>query len=211
MSGQASKYLRVSAAARELGLHPMTVRRWIKEGRIQAIQVGREHRIARTEIERLRGANDEQGSRLLVLYGRVSGHGQQRDLETQLQRLQTWAASERAGQPTLALTEVGSGLKAKRRQLQRLLTLVCEDKVREIAVTYEDRLTRFGQPYLDTLFAAFDVRLTVLEPGIEKTPETELTEDLLALIVSFSGRLYGMRSHKQKELVQCAQAVLAQS
>jgi predicted site-specific integrase-resolvase len=35
-----------------------------------------------------------------------------------------------------------------------------------------------------------------------------LTDDLLALIVSFFGRLYGMRAHKQKELLQCAQAVL---
>jgi predicted site-specific integrase-resolvase len=92
--------------------------------------------------------------------------------------------------------------------LQRLLKLVCEDKVAEVAITYEDRLTRFGQEYLETLFACFDVTLTVLEPGEEKTPEQELTDDLLALIASFSGRLYGMRSHKQKELLQCAQAVL---
>ena len=136
---------------------------------------------------------------------------QQADLQTQLQCLQTWAAAERAGQEILTLADIGSGLKATRRQLQRLLTLVCKERVGEIAVTYEDRLTRFGQPYLDTLFAAFGVTLTILEPGEEKTPETELTEDLLALIVSFSGRLYGMRSHKQKELVQCAQTVLAQS
>lgn len=98
-----------------------------------------------------------------------------------------------------------------RRHLQRLLKLVCEEQVGEIVITYEDRLTRFGQPYLDTLFAAFGVTLTILEPGEEKTREAELTEDLLALIISFSGRLYGMRSHMQKELAQCAQAVLAPS
>lgn len=211
MSKGTQKYVRVSAAALELGLHPMTVRRWIKDGRIHAVQVGRESRISRTEIERLRGAADAQEKRLLVLYGRVSGYGQQANLQTQLQCLQTWAAAERAGQEILTLADIGSGLKATRRQLQRLLTLVCKERVGEIAVTYEDRLTRFGQPYLDTLFAAFGVTLTILEPGEEKTPETELTEDLLALIVSFSGRLYGMRSHKQKELVQCAQTVLAQS
>jgi putative resolvase len=61
---------------------------------------------------------------------------------------------------------------------------------------------------LETLFACFDVTLTVLEPGAEKTPEQELTDNLLALFASFSGRLYGLRSHKQKELLQCAQAVL---
>ena len=78
----------------------------------------------------------------------------------------------------------------------------------EVAITTEDRLTRFGQAFLETLFACFDVTLTVLEPGEEKTPQQEVSDDLLALIASFSARLHGMRSHKQKELLQCAQAVL---
>src|SRR5215467_1533783 len=206
MAKQGQKLLRVGAAAHELGLHPMTVRRWIKAGRIQVVQVGREMRIPRTEIEQLVGSMD---GRWLVLYGRVSGHGQKDDLDIQLQRLQAWAAAERKGQETLVLSDIGSGLKASRRQLQRLLTLVCEDKVGEVAITYEDRLTRFGQEYLETLFACFGVTLTMLDPGESKTPEQELTDDLLALIASLSGRLYGMRSHKRKELLQCARAVLA--
>jgi excisionase family DNA binding protein len=205
MAKQGQKLLRVGAAAHELGLHPMTVRRWIKAGRIQVVQVGREMRIPRTEVERVVGSLD---GRLLVLYGRVSGHGQKDDLDIQIQRLQAWATTERKGQETLVLSDIGSGLKASRRQVQRLLKLVCEDKVAEVAITYEDRLTRFGQEYLETLFACFGVTLTVLEPGEEKTPEQELPDDLLALIASFSGRLYGMRSHKQKELLQCAHVVL---
>src|SRR6266704_2095923 len=205
MAKQGQKLLRVGAAAHELGLHPMTVRRWIKAGRIQVVQVGREVRIPRAEIERMVGNID---GRLLVLYGRVSGNGQKNDLETQLERLQVWAKTERKGQETLVLSDIGSGLKAGRRHLQRLLKLVCEDKVAEVAITYEDRLTRFGQEYLETLFACFDVTLTVLEPGEEKMPEQGLTDDLLALIASFSGQLYGMRSQKQKELMQCAQTVL---
>ncbi|HYL43154.1 MAG TPA: IS607 family transposase [Ktedonobacteraceae bacterium] len=206
MAKREPKLLRLSVAAHELGLHPMTVRRWIKAGRIQVIPVGREARIPRSEVERLVGKID---GRLLVLYGRVSGHGQKDDLDVQLQRLQAWAETSRKGVETLVLSDIGSGLKASRRQLQRLLKLVCEDKVGEVAITYEDRLTRFGQEYLETLFACFGVTLTVLEPGESKTPEQELTDDLLALIASLSERLYGMRSHKQKELLQCAQAVLS--
>ena len=205
MKAEEPKLLRVSKAAHELGLHPLTVRKWIKAGKIQAIRIGNEARVPRSEIERLVGKID---GRLLVLYGRVSGHGQKDDLDIQIQRLQAWAASERRGQETLMLSDIGSGLSASRRQLQRLLKLVCEDKVGEVAITYEDRLTRFGQAYLETLFACFGVTLTVLEPGEGKTPEQELTDDLLSLIASFSGRLYGMRSHKQKELLKCAQAVI---
>jgi len=198
--------LRVGRAAHELGLHPLTVRKWIKAGKIAAIRVGNEARIPRSEIERLAG---KTSGRALVLYGRVSGHGQKDDLDTQLQRLQVWAATERRGQETLVLSDIGSGLNASRKQLQRLLKLVCEDKVGEVAITFEDRLTRFGQEYVETLFACFGVTLTVLEPGAERTPEQELTDELLALIASFSGRLYGMRSHQQKDLLKCAQAVIS--
>ena len=205
MAKQEQKLFRVGAAAHELGLHPMTVQRWIKAGRLQVVQVGREVHVPRSEIERIVGTGD---GRLLVLYGRVSGRGQQDDLNTQLERLQARASSERKGVETLVLAEIGSGLKADRRQLQRLLKLVCEDRVAEIAITSEDRLTRFGQDFLETLFSYFGVTLTVLDPGVEKTPEQELTVDLLALIASFAGRLYGMCFHKQKELVKCAQAVI---
>jgi putative resolvase len=199
------KLLRVSKAAHELGLHPFTVRKWIKQGKIHAVWVGQEARVPRSEIERLVGKSD---GRLLVLYGRVSGQGQKDDLDTQLARLQAWANRERAGKSTLVLSDIGSGLKASRKHLQRLLKLVIEDQVAEIVVAYSDRLTRFGHEYLQVLFDSFSVTLTILEPGEDKTPEQELTDDLLALIASFSGRLYGMRSHKQKELLQCAQAVI---
>jgi excisionase family DNA binding protein len=199
------KLLRISKAAHELGLHPFTVRKWIKAGKIQAIRVGTEARVPRSEIERLAGKTD---GRLIVLYGRVSGQGQKSDLQTQIERLQAWAKEERAGKQTLVLSDIGSGLSASRRQLQRLLRLVREDQVSEIVVTYPDRLTRFGQEYLQALFDSFAVTLTVLDPSEDKTAEQELTDDMLALLASFSGRLYGMRSHKQKELLKCAQAVI---
>ncbi|TME01537.1 MAG: IS607 family transposase, partial [Chloroflexi bacterium] len=162
MAKREQKLLRIGAAAHELGLHPITVRRWIKAGRIQVVQNGREVRIPRAEIERMVGKLD---GRLLVLYGRVSGHGQKDDLENQLERLQAWAQIERKGQEMLVLSDIGSGLKAGRRHLQRLLKLVCEDKVAEVAITSEDRLTRFGQAFLETLCSCFAVTLTVLEPG----------------------------------------------
>jgi len=65
-------------------LHPLTVRRWVKEGKIAAVQIRREARIPITEVERLLG---EQRAGLLVLYGRVSGHDQQPDLQRQVEQL----------------------------------------------------------------------------------------------------------------------------
>ena len=54
------KMLRVHVAARELGLHPLTVRRWIKQGKLQAVRVVLEARIPRTEIERFLGKTDDR-------------------------------------------------------------------------------------------------------------------------------------------------------
>jgi putative resolvase len=199
------KYLRVGKAAEELGLHPITIRRWIKMGKIQAVRVGIEARVPRAEIERLLGQTDE---RLLVLYARVSGHDQRIDLDRQIERLEAWAKAERTGREVLVLSDIGSGLNAARKRLQQLLKLVCEDRVAEVAITYGDRLTRFGMEYLEALFSSFGVALTILDPGEEKTPAQELTEDLLSLIASFAGKLYGKRSQKQKELLECAETVL---
>ncbi len=200
--------LRSGEVAKRLGLHPLTVRRWVKEGKIAAVQIGREARIPITEVERLLG---EQRAGLLVLYGRVSGHDQQSDLQRQVEQLEQWALVARTGQKTLTLTDIGSGLNTERNGLQKLLALVQDYQVAEVAVTFSDRLTRFGLSYLRALFSGYAVTLTMLSPDEDKTPEEELTQDLLAIIASFAGRLYGLRSRKQQQLLACAEHVLEEN
>jgi excisionase family DNA binding protein len=95
MAKQGQKLLRVGAAAHELGLHPLTVLRWIKAGRIQIVQVGREMLILLAEIEHIVGTVDGQ---LLMLYGRVGGLGQ-------LLRLQARVRVECKGMETLLLSK----------------------------------------------------------------------------------------------------------
>jgi putative resolvase len=199
------KYLRVGKAAEELGLHPITILRWIKTGKIQAVRVGIEARAPCSEIDRLLGQADD---RLLVLYARVSGNDQRPDVDRQIERLKAWAKAERAGHELLVLCDIGSGLGAARKRLQQLLKLVCEDRVAEVAMTSGDRLTRFGAEYLEKLFSRFSLTFTMLDPGEEKTAPEELTEDLLAIIACCAGKLDGMRSHKQKALLECAENVL---
>jgi len=139
----------------------------------------------------------------------VSGHDQKEYLQRQVQQLEQWALVARTGQKTLTLTDIGSGLNTERKSLQKLLALVQDYQVAEVVVTFADRLTRFGLSYLRSLFSGYGVTLTVLSPDEDKTPEQELTEDLLAIIASFAGRLYGLRSRKKAALVACAKQVLA--
>ncbi|MQL56637.1 IS607 family transposase, partial [Acidianus ambivalens] len=39
----------------------------------------------------------------------------------------------------------------------------------------------------------------------DKTPEQELIEDLVSILVSFSGKLYGMRSQKYEKVEKCVE------
>jgi putative resolvase len=199
--------LRSGEVAKRLGLHPLTVRRWVKDGKIAGVQIGREARIPITEVERLLG---EQRAGTIVLYARVSGHDQKEDLQRQVQQLEQWAQLARTGKPTLTLSDIGSGLNTERKNLQKLLALVQDYQVAEVVVTFSDRLTRFGLSYLQILFSGYGVTLTVLSPVDEKTPEQELTEDLLAIIASLAGRLYGLRSRKKAALMECAKQVFAE-
>ena len=206
MRTEKTRLLRSGEVAKRLGLHPLTVRRWVKEGKIAAIPIGREARIPITEVERLLG---EQRAGLVVLYGRVSGQDHKEELQRQVQQLEQWALLARTGQKTMILTDIGSGLVTSRKNLHRLLALVQDYQVAEVVVRFSDRLTRFGLAYLQVLFSGYGVTLTVLHPDEDNTPEEEITQDLLALIASFAGRLYGLRSRRQKALLDCAKQVLA--
>ena len=97
-------------------------------------------------------------------------------------------------QNVVVLSEVGSGLNDKRKKLQQLLKMVMNGEVNRVFITYRDRLTRFGFHYLETMFNEQGVEIIVVKQKIEDgSVEQELMNDMMSLITSFSGKLYGMR------------------
>ncbi|MEM3512207.1 MAG: IS607 family transposase, partial [Candidatus Jordarchaeales archaeon] len=69
--------------------------------------------------------------------------------------------------------------------------------------------TRFGFKYLERYFASHNVKIEVVneEP---KDAYQELVEDLVALVSSFAGKLYGLRSRKCKEVVEGVRQLVAE-
>ena len=146
--------------------------------------------------------HDEEAQKRDILYCRVSSHEQEKkgDLDRQVVTLMEYA--QRFGlQNPLVLKEVGSGLNDKRKELQKLIRMVLQGEVGRVFVTYRDRLTRFGYHYLETICKECQVELHIMSDEIsDKSVQEELVEDMMALIASFSGKLYGMRSKAKKEL-----------
>jgi excisionase family DNA binding protein len=50
--------LTVPAVARRTGLHPETIRRWVRSGRLRSTKVGTQHVIEESELERVLGESD---------------------------------------------------------------------------------------------------------------------------------------------------------
>lgn len=84
--------LRLSMAARRLGIHPVTLRLWADTGKIPVVWVGRERRFAAVDVEAMKVTPGGERIRLEGLYVRVSGAREQ-DLSLAAQEAELPAAS----------------------------------------------------------------------------------------------------------------------
>lgn len=133
-----------------------------------------------------------------VIYARVStgdqaSHG---DLDRQISFI---VENVKELRNPLILKEIGSGLNDKRPKLLKLLNLVMDNKVNKIYITYKDRLTRFGFNYLENICNKFNVKINVIKDDIqENSVEQELIKDIMALMASFSSKLYSLRAKESR-------------
>jgi excisionase family DNA binding protein len=205
------KLLTLQEACRRLGIHPNTLRKWDKQGKIRVVRtVGGRRRIPESEVERLMGFARPDVSRKAVIYARVSSHDQKQkgDLERQRQSLLEYAKS-RGYEVVAVLEDVASGLNEKRKSLSKLFDLVEKRRIGVVIVAFKDRLTRFGFSYLERYFSSHGVRIEVVNGEEPKDAYQELVEDLIAIVTSFARKLYGLRSHKYEEVVKGVKQLIA--
>lgn len=195
-TGEVAKYLNISVRG---------VEERCNRGLIECTRTDTNHRrISREELIRVLKKDgllyEDENTRCDVIYARVSTHKQKNrgDLQRQIETVTLFAALQNPRNLTV-LSDVGSGLNDDRRGLNTLLKMVMEDKVARIFVNYRDRLTRFGFCYLKTICDFHNTEIVVVSSQEkDKSIEEELAQDIISIIHSFSGNLYGMR-RKVKE------------
>lgn len=191
-------------ASKLLGVHVKTIQRWDREGKIKCVRtVGGKRRVPESEIKRILGIHEK---RKIVGYARVSSHTQKDDLERQIEFIKTYA--KEMGWEIDILKDIGSGLKEDRRNFQKLLKMVMNREVSKVIVAYPDRLTRFGFKVLEKFFKSYGTEIIVIDKE-EKSPQEELVEDLITIISHFAGKLYGMKSHKYRKVVEGARKLIS--
>ncbi|MCM0592606.2 MAG: IS607 family transposase [Gloeotrichia echinulata IR180] len=174
-------------AAKILGVHVSSLRRWENEGKLRAIRTpGGQRRFVLEEVEKVAGVSRTVRT---VCYGRVSTNGQQDDLQRQLEHLRTRHPEAEI------ISEVGSGLNFKRKKFLAILERIIDGDIQRLVIAHPDRLVRFGFELVKWLCTKFECELLVLNDR-KLSPEQELVQDMLSIIHCFSSRLYGLRKYK---------------
>jgi excisionase family DNA binding protein len=185
--------LRLSRAAKRLGVHPVTLRLWADSGKIPVTWVGRERRFSFDDVEAMQQVPGGGGAgrvRLEGLYVRVSGAVGR---ESWLDAREAGLRASATGTVARVFRDRASGLREDRPGREKMLPAVADGQVTVARVTHEDRLARSGAGWLRRLFAVHGATPGALQPKARGGRE-ELPEDFVSLVAAFAGRLYGMRS-----------------
>ena len=87
--------------------------------------------------------------------------------------------------------EIGSGVNDHRPKLEKLLKEHKDYSI--LLVEHKDRLTRFGFNYIELMMKALGKNVEVVNLSDENS---NLIEDMISIVYSFSARLYGSRRAK---------------
>ena len=97
------------------------------------------------------------------------------------------------------IKDYGSGLNFKRKGLKTILEQAMSGEIEEIVVAHRDRLCRFAFELIEEFFSLFNTPIMVINQREQNNPDTELAEDILAIIHVFSCKKMGQRSYKTKK------------
>jgi len=188
--------VRVGVAAKRLGVHADTIRRWGDEGRFPSVRVAGQRRFLISDLDAFAaGGVPDPGHRREALYLRVSStSGQETSLGAQEAELRTTAT----GDVVEVQRDTASGLRENRPGLARLLAHAAQGKFDVVRVTHEDRLARFGAAWIIALLDRDGVSVEILHTKGSAGGMDELLADFMSLVASFAGRMYGIRGREAK-------------
>lgn len=194
--------LNLKQASEYINVHPLTLRRWDKSGKLPAIKTEGGHRRYRKEdLDEYLGLKVEKEVKvdIVATYARVSSHEQKAkgDLDRQSGRLSEYCAKKKLNVGYI-VKDVGSGLSDTRSGFLKLTKLVVDKKVNKIIIEHKDRLTRFQFNFIKLMFDSYGVEVVCVEKN-DVSEDEELVNDIMMLMASFSGKLYGKRSTKRRK------------
>ena len=142
------------------------------------------------------GGGDVAPQDLLVVYCRVSRRGQQDDRKRQVAAMEAYDPGAGVAVDEWR-SEIGGGLHGKRKVFLSLRERIEKREIAHLPVAHRDPPTRFGFDWFEHFATQHGCTITVVNQE-SLSPQEEMVEDLMAVVHTFSCRLYGLRSYRKQ-------------
>lgn len=194
------KLLRVSQVANMTALHPNTLRRLHKQGKLVPYRIsdGGTRYYLEEDVLTFMGLSSPK-DRKIIGYCRVSSTKQQDDLEKQVENIKTYMYAK--GYNFEIITDIGSGINYNKKGLETLIEKICNNEVEKIVVLYKDRLIGFGYELIEKICKIHNTEIEIVDNSTT-SKEEELVKDLIQIVTVFSCKLHGKRAKQTKEMLQ---------
>lgn len=190
--------------AKRVGRSISTLRRWDASGELFAKKHSSGHRYYdKSDVRQLLGI--ENNERKVVVYCRVSSHSQKDDLKSQIMAIEPFCLSSGVAVDEW-VSEIGGGMNFKRKKFLKLMDAIENGEISKLLIAHKDRLVRFGFEYFEHNATKNGCEIVVVNQE-SLSPQQEVVEDLMAIIHTFSCRLYGLRKYKK----DISQAIINES
>lgn len=185
--------------AKMIGVSPDTLRNWEKNKKLIPLRTeGNQRRYTMEQYNHI--MQIKENKRISIGYCRVSGKHQKDDLERQINLMELFIASR--GEEFEIINDIGSGINYKKKGLEKLLTLISQNRVNTLYILHKDRLVRFGFELIETICKLHSTKIITINNDDNKTDDQEMIEDIMNIIHVFSCRMNGKRSHINKKIIE---------
>jgi len=169
-----------------------TLKRWVDIGKVKCNKISDRKFLYMDE-------NKDENVKLNVIYSRVSNTSQKEDLSRQIDLIKNYMIYNGYIVDKI-YQDIASGMNEDRKDFNKLIDDVLENKIANIFISTKDRLSRFGYDYFKNIFNKYNCNIIILDNTDTKNYEDELTDDLLTIIHHFSMKYYSKRRQILKNI-----------
>ena len=194
-------YVTSKEIKQQLQISGVTLMQWKNSGKIQYKKLSDKKILYDLDSLNITTENSNNLNTKNVIYARVSSSGQKDDLSNQIEIIKNYMLNNGIKVDNIYY-DIASGMNENRKSFNELLEQIFKREIKNVYITFKDRLSRFGFNYFKSIFNYFGTNIIILDNQEEtnKTYQQELTEDLIAIIHSYSMKLYVNRKKKLKEI-----------
>lgn len=189
--------MKSSEVLKILGISRVTLSNYVKSNKIKVLKLHNGfYDYDDNDVLKLKGIT----SRKSIIYTRVSTKKQIKDLENQQKFIKNYCLLNNIHYDE-EISDIDSGMTLDRNNIKNLILRITQYEIKNIIISNKDRLTRTGYSLLEDLCSQFKTEIIICD-NTQTNNDTELLNEIVSIIHSFSMKLYSSRRKRRMGLIQ---------